>query len=276
MLIQKVLIRKTIEGETQDLSDVVSVEEPLEIRLEADYEGKRLETKVAVTMRTPGNDEELALGFLFSENILINFDPLLSIAHCQSAFQESGKNNVIRVKLKPGFEFNPALIQRNFFANSSCGVCGKASIEAIEKICSVPIGQGFSVEKSTLQSMPETLRKMQSAFNLTGSIHASALFDHKGNLLAFREDVGRHNALDKLIAHGLLKKINLSNCVLLLSGRISFELVQKAAMAGIPVIAAIGAPSSLAVELAEKMNISLIGFLKNSGFNQYAHFDRIV
>lgn len=275
MLIQKVNIRRTAENHSKELADVVSVEEPLEIRLEADFEGKRIESQVAVTMRTPGNDEELALGFLFSENILSDFSHVLSVAYCPTAIQESGKKNVIRVRLKPGIDFNPEWLKRNFYANSSCGVCGKASIESVEQICAQPIQDDLKIGKEILYGLPETLRKAQSAFQLTGSIHAAALFDKQGTLIAFREDVGRHNALDKLLAHALLKKINLSESVLLLSGRSSFELVQKSAMAGLPVVAAIGAPSSLAIELAVKMNISLIGFLKKSGFNLYSAFHRI-
>lgn len=275
MLIQQVFIKKIDAESKSDHRDIVAVEEPLEIRLEADFEDKRLETKVAITMRTPGNDEELTLGFLFTENIIRDFSSVLSLAHCQKALQESGKKNVMRVKLKPGLSFDPALLQRNFFTNSSCGICGKASLEAVTMKCS-PIKQNLlKVPASVLVGLPEALREAQSAFRLTGGIHAAGLFSNSGSLIAFREDVGRHNALDKLIGYGKMNGLDFSSCLLLLSGRSSFELIQKAAMAGLPFVAGLGAPSSLAVDLALEMNISLIGFLKSTGFNVYSNLDNI-
>ncbi len=276
MLIQAVQIQRSVDQKLENHTDIVAVEEPLEIRLEADFEGKRIESQVAVTMRTPGNDEELALGFLFTENILQHFSSLLSVNYCQTAFLESGKQNVIRVKIKPGIEFNPALLKRNFFASSSCGICGKASIESVENFCNRIEDSNFKVSGKILVALPDKLQQSQSAFKLTGGIHAAGLFDMNGILIAFREDVGRHNALDKLIAYGMMGNFDFSRSILLLSGRASFELIQKAAKAGMPVVAAIGAPSSLAVELATKMNITLIGFLKMGGFNLYSTFNRIL
>jgi FdhD protein len=276
MLIQAVKIQRSVDHKLENHTDFVAAEEPLEIRLEADFEGKRIESQVAVTMRTPGNDEELTLGFLFTENILQHFSFLLSVSYCQTAFIESGKQNVIRVKLKPGIEFNPALLKRNFFASSSCGICGKASIESVENFCTRIEDTNFKVSGEILVAMPYTLQQAQSAFKLTGGIHAAGLFDMNGKLIAFREDIGRHNALDKLIAYGLMCNFDFSKSILLLSGRASFELMQKAAKAGMPVVAAIGAPSSLAIELATKMNITLIGFLKRGGFNLYSSFNRIL
>jgi len=276
MLIQQVSIHRIGGSLTEDQKDIVAVEEPLEIRLEADFEDKRAETKIAIAMRTPGNDEELAFGFLFTENIIHHFSSILSLAHCQTAIAESGKKNVIRVKLKPGISFDSSRLQRNFFANSSCGICGKASLDAVEMNCSRKEDNHLQVSSTLLCQLPEALRMAQSAFRLTGGIHAAGLFNQAGALLAFREDVGRHNALDKLIGWGLMHEIDFSDKLLLLSGRTSFELIQKAAMAGVPLVAAIGAPSSLAVDLALRMNITLVGFLKSTGLNVYSNFRNIV
>jgi FdhD protein len=227
-------------------------------------------------MRTPGNDEELDIGFLFSEKILCDIMDVLSVRHCENAFHDSGKQTVIRVKLKSGVEFYPSSISRNFYATSSCGICGKASLEAIATNCKSIEDMDFKLSAELLKLLPQKLKEVQSAFKMTGGIHACALFNKLGDLVDFREDVGRHNALDKLIGAGINTKFDFSQSLLLLSGRASFELIQKAAMVGIPIVAAIGAPSSLAVDLAKSMNITLCGFLNETGFNIYHEPKRIL
>lgn len=252
------------EGEKLEwLADAVSVEEPLEIRI---LQGESVHP-VSVTMRTPGRDAELAIGFLFSEGILQRANEVEQIQHLDS--------NIIVVKIKTDVALNLESLSRNFYTTSSCGVCGKSSLDAV-RVRAKRNESNFNVSKSILLKLPAIARQAQAEFETTGGIHASTLFEGTGNFLLLREDVGRHNALDKII--GVLfqqEKLPASETVLLVSGRASFELVQKAAVAGIPVMAAIGAPSSLAVDLAKESGICLIGFLKTERFNIYSHSYRI-
>lgn len=253
-------------------ADLLAREEPLEIRIGFGAEKNRQQKSLAVTMRTPGDDEHLALGFLYSEGIIQETDQIESIKHCCDLGKEESKGNVIRVELKPNATFEAAQLERNFYMTSSCGICGKASIESVEIVCNRLPESSFEISPQLLLSLPEKLRSSQSVFEHTGGIHAAGLFDSEGKIMLMAEDVGRHNALDKLIGKSLLRPDvmkQLAHSILILSGRASFELVQKAAMFRIPVVAAVGAPSSLAVDLAEKLGLSLVGFLRGGRFNLY-------
>lgn len=251
--------------------DLLAVEEPMEIRIGYGPIDMRMQKSISVTMRTPGNDFELALGFLFTEGIIHSTHQIQNIQYCTEANTIENKENIVRVELKPETEIDFSKLQRNFYTTSSCGVCGKESIEAIKVHCQIQTGKGLSVSKETIISLPEKLRARQSVFEYTGGIHACALFDTEGNLLLVREDVGRHNAMDKLVGAALHLDVSIFHkSILLLSGRASFELLQKAAVAGIPMVCAIGAPSSLAVAIAKEFGITLIGFLKENRFNIYS------
>ena len=223
-------------------------------------------------MCTPGHDEELATGFLFTEGIIKSSDDIISCVSTAAA----GNNSVTTV-LKPGITFDPKKMERHFYSSSSCGVCGKSSIDAVKyNFSGDPVHDTMSIPAFLLIQLPELLRKQQEVFEHTGGLHASALFDPNGHLLLSREDVGRHNALDKLIGASLIAgNIPLHEHLLLLSGRASFELIQKAAMAGIKIVCAVGAPSSLAVELAKELDITLVGFLRDGRFNIYSGEQRI-
>ncbi|MDR3693832.1 formate dehydrogenase accessory sulfurtransferase FdhD [Mucilaginibacter sp.] len=276
--IKRFNITKVSGAVVADTSDALAIEEPLEIRLEYGPAGERQVKNVSVTMRTPGNDAELAAGFLFTEGIIPSCEAIVNIAHCFINCMEN-KENVIVVKLKDGIVPNLHNSERNFYTSSSCGVCGKGSIDAIRTVSSFANKREMphSIDAEVLYRLPDVLRYYQDAFASTGGIHASGLFNLQGELMLLREDVGRHNALDKLIGAAINQNwLPLDNHVLLLSGRASFELVQKAAMAGITIIAAVGAPSSLAVELAEEFNITLAGFLRNQRFNIYTAANRIL
>jgi FdhD protein len=257
-------------GELTVETDFVAVEEPLEIRLECDAAGKRVRRSISITMRTPGHDFELAAGFLFTEGILKSHEQVAGITNCRSG-------NAVRVALQPGVEVDLSRLERHFYATSSCGVCGKASLDAVQVCPSVRCAVGEPVvESAMICSLPARLRAAQEVFDRTGGLHAAALFDADGELLCLREDVGRHNALDKLIGHEFLAgRTPLVLNVLMLSGRVSFELVQKAAVAGIPILAAIGAPSSLAISLAERHGLTVLGFVREDRFNIYCGGERI-
>lgn len=259
-------ISKVQAGQAVQQEDTLAVEEPLEIRL---VYGRQLQKNIAVTMRTPGNDAELAAGFLFTEGIIQNSAAIQSI-------QQAGDNSIV-VTLQPGIEPQLQKTERNFYTTSSCGVCGKASIDAIRTISPFAhITDELHVGDQVLETLTDTLQQQQVVFESTGGLHASALFNTNGEFIMLREDVGRHNALDKLTGYCLLNNLlPVSNTILLLSGRASFELVQKAAMAGIRIIAAVGAPSSLAVTLAAEHNITLIGFLRRQRFNIYTGVRRV-
>lgn len=268
-------IEKRTSAHSEIRDDLIVVEEPLEIRLGYGPDGDRDQLSLSVTMRTPGNDEELAIGFLYSEQIISSASNFLSVKYCDDVGKQDQKENVMRVELTPDVKLDPTLFKRNFYTTSSCGVCGKASIEQVRFQCQ-PISDKIRIKGSILNQLPRKLRDAQIVFKHTGGLHASALFDLSGNLLFYREDVGRHNALDKLLGHLVLTHDgNAIEHILLLSGRISFELVQKAARASIPIIAALGAPSSLAVDLAEELGITLVGFLKEDKFNIYTHSKRL-
>jgi FdhD protein len=324
--IQPVEIIRYNLGKKEDVLDSVSVEEPLEIRISGQQLDGPTSTKqttseipsdsvtspivsgtltstsssissstsavassttvsskaLSITMRTPGNDQELAAGFLFTEGIISDASEILG-------FQESSLGDTLTVELRNFDAVDVRSLDRHFYTTSSCGVCGKSSIDAVKTQCKIALApENLKISASQLLEFPELLRKQQSAFDFTGGIHACALFSADGKLHALREDVGRHNALDKLIGSFLIPStksmgsgeathsgIPLTNYVLLLSGRASFELVQKAGMAGIRCIAAVGAPSSLAIDLAEELGITLVGFLRQSRFNIYAHPHRI-
>jgi len=249
------------EGDSSaSFQDLLAVEEPLEIRLG--------DKTISITMRTPGHDAELAAGFLFTEGILDGPLQILDIQHAK---------NSIAVQINPDVEVDFERLQRNFYTTSSCGVCGKASIEALRiQGCPVLPRSSTAIEAALIHRLPEAQRNEQAVFQRTGGLHAAALFDLKGNLILLREDVGRHNAVDKLIgAEMLAGRTPLSDTLLLVSGRASFELTQKALMAGIPILAAVGAPSSLAVETAQRFNMTLLGFVRDGRFNIYSGTERI-
>jgi FdhD protein len=263
-----VLITRFGKSESNQTNDSLAVEEPLEIRLSWIENGKRIIKPISITMRTPGNDEELSAGFLFTEGVITSGEDVDSI-------NISGLNSVT-VSLKEGVNFDKEKLQRNFYTTSSCGVCGKSSIDAIHSVSPHTTSGNFRIDSQLLKTLPDLVRTQQEVFKLTGGLHASALIDAIGNIELIREDVGRHNALDKIIGNQLLKKkIPLNNFMILLSGRASFELMQKSYMAGIPFVAAVGAPSSLAVEFAVEKNITLVGFLKGDRFNVYGGIQRI-
>lgn len=271
MEISPVNITRMQSGSFIESADNLAVEEPLQIQLLYGSSGNEKRKNLAVTMRTPGNDEELAAGFLYTEDIIRSNTKLIHIIA-----GASGKNTVLAI-LQGNAVPDLQGPERNFYVTSSCGVCGKSSIDAVRKEIKHSInGKPIKITAAVLQRLPDALRKQQEVFQSTGGLHACALFDSSGTLLSLREDVGRHNALDKLIGNAFLKEqLPLHDTILLLSGRASFELVQKAAIAGIPVIAAIGAPSSLAVQLADEAGITLVGFLKNDRFNIYSGPGRI-
>jgi FdhD protein len=252
--------------------DLLAVEEPLEIRLGYGPLEERQQRSVAVTMRTPGHDEELALGFLFTEHIIESPAQVVSVRHCVSDATKGG--NVLRVELQPDVVIDWLALERHSYTASSCGVCGKASIEAVQNICAVPLTSSLVVEADLIHQLPEKLRQVQRTFAHTGGLHAAALFDAQGQLLLVREDVGRHNALDKLIGAAFWQGwLPLNRYGVLVSGRIGFELVQKSWMAGVPLLAAVGAPSSLAAELAKEAHMTLLGFVRDNRFNVYSAFE---
>lgn len=271
----RVATHKLRAGQLVDAPDVVATEEPLEIRI--GYEQREpIATRVSVTMRTPGSDFALAAGFLFTEGIVESRDDVMAIEYVPDLPVDQ-QGNVIRVILAPAVSFEMARVQRNFYTTSSCGVCGKGSLEALViQGCRPPVGATPLVAAETLCRLPETLRQAQRVFDETGGLHAAGLFDTEGRLLALAEDVGRHNALDKVIGEQFLAgALPLSERILVVSGRTSFELLQKAALAGIPLVAGVGAPSSLAVETARAFGIALLGFVKRDSFNVYAAPQRI-
>ncbi|MFY9753042.1 MAG: formate dehydrogenase accessory sulfurtransferase FdhD [Candidatus Acidiferrales bacterium] len=255
------------DGRVQRTEDSLAAEEPLEIRIG--------DSPLTVTMRTPGHDLELAAGFLFTEGIIQRNDQILSLANVSDA-TKSHEGNLVTVKLAADVVSDAESLRRNFFAASSCGVCGKASIESVRsrKLCAA--SPDFCVAAQTLLRLPETLRGEQDVFARTGGLHAAALFDARGNLQALREDIGRHNAVDKVIGWALREgRAPLSDSLLLVSGRGGFEIVQKAIVAGLPVVASLSAPSGLAVRLAREMRLTLVGFLRERRFVIYSGEERI-
>ncbi|MFI5623417.1 formate dehydrogenase accessory sulfurtransferase FdhD [Nocardioides sp. NPDC051685] len=250
--------------------DKLAAEEPMEIRVN----GRPL----TVTMRTPGGDFDLAVGFLVSEGVVHSADEVASVRYCAGATADGGNTyNVVDVGLAAHVPPPDASLERSFYTTSSCGLCGKASLEAVSTSSAWSVAEDtLRVTPELLAVLPERLREAQSVFDSTGGLHAAGLFDAEGNLLCVREDVGRHNAVDKVIGHALREgMVPLRNSMLMVSGRASFELVQKAVMAGIPLLAAVSAPSSLAVDLADDNGLTLVGFLRGSSMNIYAGTDRI-
>jgi FdhD protein len=247
--------------------DYLAVEEPLEIRLGG--------INLSVTMRTPGDDEELVAGFLFSEGIIASADDIDVIARYRGPDGDPDDGNVMNVLLKGDMRVAKDRLRRNFVASSSCGLCGKATIDAIRATLP-PVQSDIVISVDRLNRLGAVMHDAQSTFEKTGGLHAAGLFDPDGRLVTLREDVGRHNALDKLVGAELLAgRLPLHDRVLLVSGRISFEIVQKAAVAGIPILCAVSAPSDLAVEAGQRLGMTLVGFLRGDGFNVYTHAERI-
>ena len=257
--------------------DYLAVEEPLEIQLEYGATDDRQRKSISITMRTPGHDIELAKGFLFTEGIIQSFAQIKS-AEIIKQWNQYREGNIVLVALVENITIDFQKLERHFYTSSSCGVCGKASIEAISINANneLPIDKPlFKIKK--IHYLPEVLRELQTVFETTGGLHAAALFDSNGNLKVLREDVGRHNAVDKLIGAALQMDLYpLHDFLILVSGRASFELVQKSLIAGIPILAAVGAPSSLAVQLAEESGMTLLGFVRGKRFNIYTHAQRII
>jgi len=253
--------------------DTLAVEEPFEIRVNG--------TPLTVTMRTPGDDVDLAHGFLLTEGVIGSREDVLTARYCAGS-DVDGMNtyNLLDVRLAPGVPGPDPSVTRNFYTTSSCGVCGKAALDAVRLATRFPVdtdADTSTVSSHVLATLPDQLRNHQKVFETTGGIHAAALFTYDGALLAVREDVGRHNAVDKVLGWALLAdRVPLRDCVLMVSGRASFELAQKTAMAGIPVLAAVSAPSSLAVDVAREQGITLIGFLRGETMNIYAGAQRVV
>ena len=266
----------TDSNESRD--DLVAIEEPLEIRLSFIRQSKRVMQQVSITMRTPGNDTELAAGFLFTEGILTTPEQINEIAISGVDGQGNPTNNIVRVDVADEVSLDPKKLQRNFISNSSCGVCGKASLDSLEvkQISELPAASP-TVSASAIYDLPGSLRKAQTAFEKSGGIHAAGIADADGTMCDVREDIGRHNAVDKLIGSLFLSaKLPAADKIMVVSGRTSFEIVQKGIVAGIPIMVAVGAPSSLAVELANKYKMTLIGFASQTRFNIYSAPERIV
>jgi FdhD protein len=275
---------------SQQVKDSLAIEEPLEIQLNYGQSEARETRSISVTMRTPGNDFDLAAGFLMTEGVIQDANSVEKIGYAGDFFDEKAqppqvmdmlklgsKQNTVRVDLAPEVEVNLGSLQRNFYTTSSCGICGKASLLALRTVCPPRTTNNFRMDAQLLYRLPERLRASQGVFDRTGGLHGAGLFDSAGNLLALREDVGRHNAVDKLIgAEFLADRTPLRDRLLLLSGRASFELLQKALMGGLPMVAAVGAPSSLAVQVAKDFDITLVGFLREDHFNIYHGSERIV
>ena len=262
----------------ENIEDAISIEEPLEILLKYKKKDKWKCENISITMRTPGHDEDLITGFLFNEKIIENFNQIEKI---EKEGEEVGKYNLknkIVATINSSENIDIGKLRRNFLTNSSCGVCGKTSIDSLEVIKTDNIKKTVpKLSYKTVIQAPELLRQNQSEFSKTGGIHASGLIHSSGKIVAVREDVGRHNALDKLIGHALKKNLlDTENQFLTCSGRLSFELVQKALMSNIAILAGVGAPTSLAIDLAKRFDMTLLGFVKKDGFNIYSNKDRII
>jgi FdhD protein len=268
-----VRVRVVEDGHVRTRPDVLATEEPMEIRLIA---GGQRQT-VAVTMRTPGADFELAAGFLYGEGIVSSPEEIKKISYCVDPDVDAEQQyNIVNVELRGGREYDLRPLERHFYTTSACGVCGKASLEQLElRGCPViPPGPEMAAEK--IYALPEKLREAQGLFEATGGLHAAALFGAEGELVALREDVGRHNATDKLLGWAFLEgRLPLRDHAVMVSGRSSFEILQKCLTAGVPIVCAISAPSSLAVDVARRFNITLVGFLRGNRFNVYSAPERV-
>jgi FdhD protein len=269
------IVRVFKDCSNEKTSDFLAIEEPLEIRLGFIENGKRTHKAISITMRTPGNDFELAAGFLFTEGILQSKDQIIEIKHCGKF---PNNQNTVRVELSEKTSIDFAKLQRNFYTTSSCGVCGKSSLESLATGATAIERIGFpKLKVSTINQLSAKVRNAQEVFEATGGLHAATLFDISGELIDIKEDVGRHNAVDKLIGSQFLDgKIPLDDKILFLSGRASFELLQKAVMAKVPIVCAVGAPSSLAVEAAKEFGVTLLGFVRDGRFNVYCGQERLI
>lgn len=268
-LVTSVEILRVQGASAEAAHDELIIEEPLELQLQG--------LSLAVTMRTPGHDEELALGFLLSEGVIASADEVASIRHCSTAPSPEAEGNVVRVVLREGFELSRERLERlrrNVYASSSCGICGKATIEQALSLLR-PVKSAFGVPASVIHALGERLRAEQCAFERTGGVHAAGLFDARGYISLVREDVGRHNAVDKVA--GALARVRLDTGAhgLVVSGRVGFEIVQKSAAIGLPIVVGISAPSSLAVRYAEALGVTVVGFARKGSFNVYSHPARI-
>ena len=264
------LVREVRGGRAREHADRLAAEEPMEIRVE----GPGSEAlSVAVTMRTPGGDFELAAGFLFTEGLIGSRDEIRRVSYCEDLAPDEQHYNVVTVELTGAFDAER--LKRNFYTTSSCGICGKATLEHVEVACA-RVAPGPEVSREVISRLPNELRRAQRVFDQTGGLHAAGLFAPTGKLLSLREDVGRHNAVDKVVGEALLAgDVPLAGWILFVSGRTSFEIVQKAGVAGIPVVAAVSAPTSLAVDAAERLGMTVVGFVRDERFNVYTHPDRI-
>ena len=271
-------ISKLKNSKLEEIKDAVSVEEPLEMRLKFKKNNKWHTENISITMRTPGNDEDLIKGFLFNERIVENIKDIETVEHTGEVSGDYNLQNIIVATINKTDNLEIGKLKRNFVTNSSCGVCGKTSLDAIQIIKADKLDPSIPrIKEKTILKSPNLLINEQSEFAKTGGIHASALIDENGKVITIREDVGRHNALDKLIGYSISKNlINPSNQFIACSGRLNFELVQKGIMANIGVMAGVGAPTSLAIDLAKRFDMTLLGFVKENGFNIYSNKNRII
>jgi FdhD protein len=261
------LVHEWKDGQVRSVQDYLVGEEPLQIRAGGH--------PLTVTMRTPGHDLELAAGFLFTEGLIQRREQIASMEHAGEC-KPTERGNVVQVELTPGVNLDLEGTQRNFFSGSSCGICGKASIESVRARGVRPANPAFRVDPEVLCRIPDIFRSGQEVFGRTGGLHAAGLFDATGKLIAQREDVGRHNAVDKIVGWALREyRLPLSNCILMVSGRGGFEIVQKAAVAGVPVVASVSAPSSLAVQFAREIGMTFVGFLRDRRFVVYSGGERL-
>ena len=272
---------KTIQykkNSSNNIDDLVSVEEPLEMIVRYKENNKWVDDSISITMRTPGNDEDLTIGLLFNEGIIEKFSEVGKIKFLGDKVDKYKLQNKIRLTLKNKDNLDIKRLKRNFLTNSSCGVCGKTSIDSLEIVCKTKVDkENPKINSSQISKIPDILRKNQSEFLKTGGVHASALLNKDGKLLVIREDVGRHNALDKIIGYSFKNSLfDTNNQFIACSGRLSFELVQKTIMANIGFLMGVGAPTSLAIDLAKRFNITLIGFVKSDSFNIYCGENRIL
>lgn len=274
---QAIEVSSHTSGASEARADSVAVEEPLEIRLAYSTPQGRATRSISITMRTPGNDEELAAGFLYTESIVREPSDIAAIEVCGPPAPDSGNHNVVRVELGSSVEVDLGRLQRHFYTTSSCGVCGKTSLDALRAVGLAAIdGDGFSIDEHDLVAVPERLREAQRTFDKTGGLHAAAAFDSRGELVVTREDIGRHNAVDKVVGWLLAAdRLPAGDLAMMVSGRASFELMQKALVAGMPMLAAVSAPSSLAVALSREFDMTLVGFLRGDTFNIYAGEGRV-
>ena len=272
--VQNIKINKYNKEEILVKEDLLVVEEPLEIRIYFGSKENRNSKTLAVTMRTPGNDFELAYGFLFSEGIITSKEAVTQIRYCKEPQSKEEIDNIIIVHLEENIEVDLKSVERNFYTTSSCGICGKTSIESVCAKTKKATNEQI-INSSFINSINNELQQHQILFKHTGGIHAAALFNFNEAFIHLNEDIGRHNAVDKLVGTAIIKEINTENCILWVSGRAGFELVQKAAMTRIPIMISVGAPSTLSVNLAKENNMTLIGFSKSGKFNIYSHPYRV-